>query len=160
MILLEEDIQQLRIIKTKGTGEQTFNLLSTSIAAFKSVSWQCQIQNHFLMQHVTIILLSKITPCWIIIYKLSLFSTLLKTWRDPQLERGGCLVGREGEGGQSKRLQVSVIKLLHSHVLVYKSQEAGKREGDTRAIRFFLLNLSPSPFFFSQVYNLKYNFTI
>ena len=62
--------------------------------------------------------------------------------------------GREGEGGQSKRLQVSVIKLLHSHVLVYKSQEAGKREGDTRAIRFFLLYLSPSPFFFfSQVYN-------
>ena len=57
--------------------------------------------------------------------------------------------GREGEGGQSKRLQVSVIKLLHSHVLVYKSQEAGKREGDTRAIRFFLLYLSPSPFFFS-----------
>ena len=56
--------------------------------------------------------------------------------------------GREGEGGQSKRLQVSVIKLLHSHVLVYKSQEAGKREGDTRAIRFFLLYLSPSPFFF------------
>ena len=40
MILLEEDIQQLRIIKTKGTGEQTFNLLSTSIAAFKGVSWQ------------------------------------------------------------------------------------------------------------------------
>ena len=76
------------------------------------------------------------------------------TWRDPQLERGGCLVGkgggegREGEGGQSKRLQVSVIKLLHSHVLVYKSQEAGKREGDTRAIRFFLLYLSPSPLFF------------
>ena len=56
--------------------------------------------------------------------------------------------GREGEGGQSKRLQVSVIKLLHSHVLVYKSQEAGKREGDTRAIRFFLLYLSPSPLFF------------
>ena len=62
---------------------------------------------------------------------------------------------REGEGGQSKRLQVSVIKLLHSHVLVYKSQEAGKREGDTRAIRFFLLYLSPSPFFFSQVYNFR-----
>ena len=39
MILLEEDIQQLRIIKTKGTGEQTFNLFSTSIAAFKGVSW-------------------------------------------------------------------------------------------------------------------------
>ena len=57
-------------------------------------------------------------------------------------------MGREGEGGQSKRLQVSVIKLLHSHVLVYKSQEVGKREGDTRAIRFFLLYLSPSIFFF------------
>ena len=26
--------------KKKGTGEQTFNLLSTSIAAFKGVSWQ------------------------------------------------------------------------------------------------------------------------
>ena len=79
-----------------------------------------------------------------------------KTWRDPQLERVGCLVGREGEGGQSKRLQVSVIKLLHSHVLVYKSQEVGKREGDTRAIRFFLLYL-PHPFFFffPQVHNFR-----
>ena len=63
--------------------------------------------------------------------------------------------GREGEGGQSKRLQVSVIKLLHSHVLVYKSQEAGKREGDTRAIRFFLLYLSPSPSFFFIIHNFR-----
>ena len=37
MILLEEDIQQLR--KIKGTGEQTLNF-STLRAAFKWVSWQ------------------------------------------------------------------------------------------------------------------------
>ena len=40
MILVEEEIQQLRIRKTKGTGEQSFNLFSTSIAEFKGVSWQ------------------------------------------------------------------------------------------------------------------------
>ena len=104
----------------------------------------------FLIQHVAFILLSKITPCGIIIYKLSLFSTLI---HGEMKEEGAWWVrgkggGREGEGGQSKRLQVSVIKLLHSHVLVYKSQEAGKRGGDTRAIRFFLLYLSLSPLFF------------
>ena len=107
------------------------------------------------MQHVAIILLSKITPCWIIIYKLSLFSTLIHGEIHSLKGEGAWWVrggeggkGREGEGGQSKRLQFSVIKLLHSHDLVYKSQEAGKREGDTRAIRFFLLYLSPSPSFF------------
>ena len=151
MILLEEDIQQLRIIKTKGTGEQTFNLFSTSIAAFKGVSWQ-NIKSKTIFN----------TACclYIAFQNYAMWDNNLQTlplfystaWRDPQLERGGCLVGkgggREGEGGQSKRLQVSAIKHLHSHILVYKSQEAGKREGDTREIRFFLLYLSPPPLFF------------
>ena len=111
----------------------------------------------FLIQHVAFILLSKITPCGIIIYKLSLFSTLLHGEIHSLKEEGAWWVrGREGEGGQSKRLQVSAIKHLHSHILVYKSQEAGKREGDTREIRFFLLYLSPPPpFFFSQVHNFR-----
>ena len=55
-----------------------------------------QIQNHFLMQHVAIILLSKITPCWIIIYKVSLFSTQKhgEIHSLKELELGG-----EGGGG-------------------------------------------------------------
>ena len=56
-----------------------------------------QIQNHFLMQHVAIILLSKITPCWIIIYKVSLFSTQKhgEIHSLKELELGG-----EGGGGR------------------------------------------------------------
>ena len=57
----------------------------------------------FLMQHVAIILLSKITPCWIIIYKLSLFSTLIHGEIHSLKEEGAWWVrggGRgEGEGG-------------------------------------------------------------
>ena len=99
MILLEEDIQQLRIIKTKGTGEQTFNLLSTSIAAFKGVSWQCQMSNpkpffnaaccHYVTFQNYAMLDNNLQT-------LPLFHS--NTWRDPQLERGGCLVGKGGGG--------------------------------------------------------------
>ena len=58
----------------------------------------------FLMQHVAIILLSKITPCWIIIYKLSLFSTLIHGEIHSLKEEGAWWVrggggGGEGEGG-------------------------------------------------------------
>ena len=57
--------------------------------------------------------------------------------------------GGGGEGGQLKGLQVSVIKPLHSLVLVHKIQESGKREGHTMAPGFFLLYLPPFPPFFS-----------
>ena len=84
--------------------KKPFNLFSTSIAVFKGVSWQNVKSNPFLMQHVAFILLCKITPSRIRIYKLSLFYSI-HGWRNPQLERRGCLVGKrrggggEGEGG-------------------------------------------------------------
>ena len=97
MILVEEDIQQLRIRKTKGTGEQSFNLFSTSIAAFKVFHGRISNPNPFLMQHVAFILLCKISPSWITIYKLFLFYS--NTWRDPQLQRREWLVGNGERGG-------------------------------------------------------------
>ena len=106
MILEEEDIQQLRIRKTKGTGEQSFNLFSTSIAAFKVFHGRISNPNPFLMQHVAFILLCKISPSWITIYKL--FLSYSNTWRDPQLERRGWLVGKgESGGGQLKGLSLN-----------------------------------------------------
>ena len=102
MILLEEDIQQLRIIKTKGTGEQTFNLFSTSIAAFKGVSWQ-NIKSKTIFN----------TACclYIAFQNYAMWDNNLQTlplfystaWRDPQLERGGCLVGKGGGGEEGGR---------------------------------------------------------
>ena len=154
MILLEEDIQQLRIIKTKGTGEQTFNLFSTSIAAFKGVSWHNIKSKTIFNTACCLYIAFQNYAMWDNnLQTLALF-TLIHGEIHSLREEGAWWVrgkgggGGEGEGGQSKRLQVSVIKLLHSHVLVYKSQEAGKRGGDTRAIRFFLLYLSLSPLFF------------
>ena len=52
----------------------------------------------FLMQHVAIILLSKITPCWIIIYKLSLFSTLIHGEIHSLKEEGAWWVRVRGKG--------------------------------------------------------------
>ena len=104
MILLEEDIQQLRIVKTKGTGEQTFNLFSTSIAAFKGVSWQnIKSKTPFLIQHVAFILLSKIAPRGIMIYKLSLFSTLIHGEIHSLKEEGAWWVRGKGGGGEGGR---------------------------------------------------------
>ena len=83
--------------------KKPFNLFSTSIAVFKGVSWQNVKSNPFLMQHVAFILLYKITPSRIRIYKLSLFYSI-HGWRNPQLERRGCLVGKRRGGGGGGRL--------------------------------------------------------
>ena len=93
------------IIQGRGKKKKKpFNLFSTSIAVFKGVSWQNVKSNPFLMQHVAFILLYKITPSRIRIYKLSLFYSI-HGWRNPQLERRGCLVGkRRGGGGGGGRL--------------------------------------------------------
>ena len=70
MILLEEDIQQLR--KIKGTGEQTFNF-STLRAAFKGVSWQKvkskAVLNAACCLYITLQNYEKKSSC-IVIYKL------------------------------------------------------------------------------------------
>ena len=81
--------------------------------------------NPFLMQHVAFILLCKISPSWITIYKLFLFYS--NTWRDPQLERRGLLVSK-GEGGW-RLVKRAVIKPLHSPkpgFTNYRGQGKGK----------------------------------
>ena len=62
--------------------------------------------NPFLMQHVAFILLYKITPSRIRIYKLSLFYSIHR-WRNPQLERRGCLVGKRRGGGRGRGREAS-----------------------------------------------------
>ena len=57
----------------------------------------------FLMQHVAIILISKITPFWIIIYKLSLFSTLIHGEIHSLKEEGAWWVRGKGGGGGKGR---------------------------------------------------------
>ena len=69
MILLEEDIQQLR--KIKGTGEQTFNF-STLRAAFKWVSWQ-KVKSKPILNAACCLFITfpnyEETSCFIVIYK-------------------------------------------------------------------------------------------
>ena len=69
MILLEEDIQQLR--KIKGTGEQTFNF-STLKAAFKLVSWQ-KVKSKPILNAACCLFITfpnyEETSCSIVIYK-------------------------------------------------------------------------------------------
>ena len=70
MILLEEDIQQLR--KIKGTGEQTFNF-STLRAAFKGV-WRQKVKSKPVLNaacclYITLQNYEKKSSC-IVIYKL------------------------------------------------------------------------------------------
>ena len=72
MILLEEDIQQLR--KIKGTGEQTFNF-STLRAAFKWVSRQKVKSKPILIAACCLFITFQNyekTSCCIVIYKLLL----------------------------------------------------------------------------------------
>ena len=72
MILLEEDIQQLR--KIKGTGEQTLNF-STLRAAFKWVSWQ-KVKSKPILNAACCLFITfqnyEETSCCIVIYKLLL----------------------------------------------------------------------------------------
>ena len=97
MILLEEDIQQLR--KIKGTGEQTLNF-STLRAAFKWVSWQ-KVKSKPILNAACCLFITfphyEETSCCIVIYKL--FLSYNNTQRNPQPERRGCLVGKKGGSG-------------------------------------------------------------
>ena len=113
MILLEEDIQQLR--KIKGTGEQTFNFL-TSRAAFKWVSWQ-KVKSKPILNAACCLFITfpnyEETSCCIVIYKFLL--PYDNTQRNPQPERRGCLVGKKGEVGmggdrKSTRLNSSHVR--------------------------------------------------
>ena len=155
MILLEEDIQQLR--KIKGTGEQTFNF-STLRAAFKWVSWQ-KVKSKPILNAACCLFITfqhyEETSCCIAIYKL--FISNNKTQRNPKPERRGCLVvGKKGEvgmgGGGGKdhfgRLNIYVNKSLHSLESWFKKF---RRQGKGKVTRG---HQSPSPvrrflFFFS-----------
>ena len=63
----------------------------------------------FLIQHVAFILLSKITPCGIIIYKLSLFSTLI---HGEMKEEGAWWVRGKGGGGREREVSQKGCRFL------------------------------------------------
>ena len=143
MILLSEDIQQLR--KIKGTGEQTFNF-STLRAAFKGV-WRQKVKSKPVLNaacclYITLQNYEKKSSC-IVIYKL--FISNNNTQRNPQPERRGCLVvkkreaGRGGGKDQFGRLKVEIIKPLHSLQSWFKKIRMQRQDKVTRR------HQSPSP---------------
>ena len=149
MILLEEDIQQLR--KIKGTGEQTFNF-STLRAAFKWVSWQ-KVKSKPILNAACCLFITfpnyEETSCFIVIYKF--LPSYNNTQRNPQPERRGCLVGKKGEvgmGGGGKdqfgKLNIYVNKSLHSLESWFKKFRRQGKGKDTRAPKSF----PRPPFFF------------
>ena len=135
MILLEEDIQQLR--KIKGTRGQTFNF-STLRAGFKWVSRQ-RVKSKPILNAACCLFITfqnyEGTSCCIVIYKFLL--SYNNTQRNLQPERRGCLVGQKGEvgmggGGEDQfgRLNIYVNKSLHSLESWFKKfRRQGKVKG-------------------------------
>ena len=143
MILLEEDIQQLR--KIKGTGEQIFNF-STLRAAFKGVSRQKvkskPVLNAACCLYITLQNYENKSSC-IVINKLFISYKhreihSLKEGGASWLRRGR----REGGGGgedQFGRLKVEIIKPLHSLQSWFKKISMQRQDKVTRR------HQSPSP---------------
>ena len=138
MILLEEDIQQLR--KIKGTGEQIFNF-STLRAAFKGVSRQKvkskPVLNAACCLYITLQNYENKSSC-IVINKLFISINIEKStaWKKGVKKREA---GRGGGEDQFGRLKVEIIKPLHSLQSWFKKIRMQRQDKVTRR------HQSPSP---------------